>query len=107
MRTQLLLALMIASSGALADPGAAVTLIIRGHVFVPANISIRAGTQTALLIQNQDASDEEFESYEMNREKVIPSKGHETVLVGPLPPGRYPFFGEFHSKTAQGVLIAQ
>jgi hypothetical protein len=24
-----------------------------------------------------------------------------------LKPGRYPFFGDFHPDTAQGVLIAQ
>ena len=30
-----------------------------------------------------------------------------TVLLGPLKPGKYPFFGEFHMKTAQGVLIAK
>lgn len=29
------------------------------------------------------------------------------IFVGPLKPGRYPFFGEFHEKTAQGVLIAE
>jgi hypothetical protein len=37
----------------------------------------------------------------------VPPKGKITILVGPLEPGRYPFFGEFHKETAKGVLIAK
>jgi hypothetical protein len=29
------------------------------------------------------------------------------VFVGPLKPGRYPFFGEFHEQTAQGALVVR
>ncbi|MEO8161208.1 MAG: cupredoxin domain-containing protein [Arenimonas sp.] len=29
------------------------------------------------------------------------------IFLGPLKPGRYPFFGEFHMQTAQGALIAR
>ena len=60
-----------------------------------------------LLIDNQDASAEEFESHELNREKVIPGKSKATIYVGPLKPGHYPFFGEFNDKTARGALIAE
>ena len=49
----------------------------------------------------------EFESHELNREKIVTGKGKITVFVGPLKPGKYPFFGEFHMDTAQGVLIAR
>jgi len=37
----------------------------------------------------------------------VPPKGKITLFVGPLEPGRYPFFGEFHKETAKGVLIAK
>jgi hypothetical protein len=30
-----------------------------------------------------------------------------TVLLGPLGPGEYKFFGDFHQDTAQGVLTAK
>ncbi|HJW26289.1 MAG TPA: cupredoxin domain-containing protein [Rhodocyclaceae bacterium] len=43
----------------------------------------------------------------MNREKVIPGNRKGVVFIGPLKPGKYPFFGEFNSKTAQGVVIAE
>ena len=82
-------------------------LVIKEHKFVPAEIKVPANKKVKLVIENQDATAEEFESYELNREKVVPAKGQVTVFVGPLKPGRYPFFGDFHKDTAQGVLIAE
>jgi len=60
-----------------------------------------------LVIENRDATPEEFESHELNREKVIAGKSTATVWIGPLTPGRYPFFGEFNETTAQGVVVAK
>lgn len=82
-------------------------LAIREHKFVPEEITVPARTKVKLLIDNQDATAEEFESYELNREKVVPANAKITVFVGPLEPGRYPFFGDFHKETATGVLIAK
>ena len=59
------------------------------------------------MVHNQDPTAEEFESYELNREKVIPGGSKASIFIGPLEPGRYPFFGEFNEKTAQGVVIAE
>ena len=82
-------------------------LVIRDHRFEPAEITVPAGKKVKLVIDNQDATAEEFESYELNREKVVPPKAQITIFVGPLLPDRYPFFGDFHKDTAQGVLIAK
>ena len=82
-------------------------LTIRDHRFEPAELRVPAGKKIKLIIDNQDASAEEFESHELNREKVIPAKSTATVYIGPLTPGRYPFIGDFHSDTAKGVLIAE
>lgn len=83
------------------------TLVIKEHRFAPAELKVPAGKKIKLLIDNQDATPEEFESHELNREKVIPGKSKGTVYVGPLKPGRYPFFGEFNEKTAQGAIVAE
>lgn len=83
------------------------TLTLRKHRFVPAQITIPANTKVKLVIVNEDPTPEEFESHELNREKIVTGKGKISVYVGPLKPGRYPFFGEFHMDTAQGVLIAK
>ena len=95
--------LWLASAAALAEVPT-YTLEIRDHLFYPAELSIPADTKVRLLVINRDPTPEEFESYELNREKVIMGGAQAVIFVGPLPPGRYPFFGEFNPKTAQGVL---
>lgn len=77
---------------------------IRDHLFYPSELVIPANTKVKLIVVNHDPSPEEFESYELNREKVILGGARATIFVGPLEPGVYPFFGEFNPKTAQGIL---
>jgi heme/copper-type cytochrome/quinol oxidase subunit 2 len=82
-------------------------LVIRDHRFEPAELRVPARTKVKLIVHNQDATAEEFESHELNREKVIAPGARATIFVGPLEPGRYPFYGEFNEATARGVLIAE
>jgi plastocyanin len=82
-------------------------LVIRDHKFEPVELTVPAGQKIKLLVDNQDATPEEFESNELNREKIVTGKGTITVFLGPLDAGRYPFFGDFHQETAQGVLIVK
>jgi hypothetical protein len=82
-------------------------LTIREHRFEPAEIQVPAGKKFKLVVHNQDATPEEFESHELNREKVIPGGATVGIYIGPLAPGRYPFFGEFNEATARGVIVAQ
>ena len=105
----LLLALLLslASSVAVAGEPPEVRLVIRDHRFVPAQVIVPANTKVKLIVVNEDATPEEFESHQLNREKVVLGGGTIPVYVGPLKPGRYPFFGDFHPETAQGVLLAQ
>ena len=83
------------------------TIQIKNHRFEPAELTVPAGKKIKLLVKNNDATPEEFESHELNREKVIAGKGKATINIGPLSPGKYPFFGEFNEATAQGVIIAK
>jgi len=82
-------------------------LVIKDHKFQPAQVVIPAGQKVALLVDNQDATSEEFESHELNREKVIPGKTKVKIFVGPLEAGNYPFFGEFHEESAKGTLVVK
>lgn len=84
-----------------------VALVIKEHRFVPAEIRVPAGKKIKVMVDNQDPTAEEFESHALNREKVIAGNSKATIFIGPLAPGKYPFFGEFHEKTAQGVVIAE
>jgi hypothetical protein len=80
---------------------------IRDHLFLPAEFTVPAGKKIKLIVYNRDPTPEEFESYELNREKVIMGSSKAVIFIGPLKPGEYPFFGEFNPKTAQGKVIAE
>ena len=70
-------------------------------------VAVPAGKKVRLVIENRDATPEEFESHALNREKVIAGKSRATIFIGPLKPGRYAFVGEYNEKTAQGVIVVQ
>jgi len=40
-------------------------------------------------------------------EKVVAGNDSGDVRIRALSPGKYPFMGEYHPDTAQGVVIAQ
>lgn len=84
-----------------------VQLVIKNHVFEPAEVKVPAGQRVKLVVHNQDSTPEEFESHSLNREKVIPGGAKGTVFIGPLKPGRYTFVGEYHEATAKGVIVAE
>jgi len=84
-----------------------VHLAIRNHKFEPETLTVPAGVRIKLMVENQDPTPEEFESADLNREKVVVGKGTIAVYLGPLDAGKYHFFGDFHQETAQGDLIAQ
>ena len=84
-----------------------VEIIIRGHLFYPSEVIVPANTKVKLFVINEDPTPEEFESYELNREKVIMGNSKAIIFIGPLDPGEYPFFGEFNMSTALGKIIVE
>jgi hypothetical protein len=107
MRIILLVLLWLAGSRAVFADKPVFELEIRDHLFFPEVLVVPANTRIKLLVSNSDSSPEEFESYELNREKVIMGKRTAVIFIGPLLPGEYPFFGEFHPETALGTIVAQ
>ena len=77
---------------------------IQNHLFMPEVIEIPSATRVKLIVHNDDATPEEFESYPLNREKVIAGNSRIVLFIGPLEPGSYPFFGEFNPELAQGRI---
>lgn len=84
-----------------------VELRIRDHLFFPSTLIIPANQKVKIRVINEDPTPEEFESFELNREKVIAAHSQTVIFIGPLEVGEYPFFGEFYPKTAQGVVVAK
>lgn len=60
-----------------------------------------------LLISNEDATPEEFDSGDLKREKVVGGHSKGKVKIGPLEAGEYKFTGEFHAETAKGVVVVK
>jgi plastocyanin len=87
--------------------GTEFTIVIKDHRFTPTELTVPAGQKIRLVVENQDPTPEEFESYQLNREKIVPGNGRIVVFVGPLKPGKYEFFGEFNMATARGWLVAR
>ncbi len=105
--TTLLLLIGLSGFANIALAMSEVVLTIKDHKFSPETITIPAGKKIKLIVKNLDATPEEFESYVLHREKIIQPKGKVKIFIGPLKPGRYPFFGEFHADTAKGVIVAE
>ncbi len=82
-------------------------LVIHNHRFEPSELKVPAGQRVKLVIDNRDDTPEEFDSHDLNREKLVPPGSKVTVFIGPLKPGRYAFIGEYHEATAKGVVIAE
>lgn len=87
-----------------ADDEIEINIAIKNHYFEPNIIEAPEGKKIRLIVHNMDSMIEEFESHELNREKVIPPNAKIVIILAPLAVGDYPFFGEFHSDTAKGIL---
>lgn len=83
------------------------TLVIKDHHFTPETLDVPAGQAFSLLVKNEDAAVEEFESHDLKLEKIVPPHGQITLKVAPLEAGSYTFVGEFHEDDAKGTLVAK
>jgi heme/copper-type cytochrome/quinol oxidase subunit 2 len=97
--------MLAAAMPALADDPV-VTITLKDHQFVPAEVPVPAGVRVQLLVKNEQDVTAEFESNSLHREKIVTAGGQITVFVGPLDPGSYEFFDDFHNAT-RGHLVAK
>jgi hypothetical protein len=95
------------ASGVHAADNLSFTLTIKDQRYDQAELQDPAGQKFELVVLNQDATAEEFESNDLHREKIVPAGGKVTLKLGPLKPGKYEFFGDFNPKTARGHIVAR
>ncbi|GEM_PF-223158 len=81
-------------------------LTIKDRKFDVGEIAVPANVRFTLTVRNLDSVPAEFESNDLNREKVVVGGGSITVYLGPLAPGRYVFFDDFNPK-ARGAIVAK
>lgn len=96
--------LLLSLPSAFAADSGKYELIVKNHKFHPATLTLPAGKRIKLTVKNQDPTPMEFESYELGREKVIVGNFTATIYLGPLEPGTYKFFDDFHRSTTKGVI---
>lgn len=80
-------------------------LTIRNQAFEPQTLTIPAGRTVKIVVTNKDAVPAEFESNDFNREIVVPGKSTVPVYVGPLKPGTYGFFNDFHPASTGTLRV--
>ena len=103
-------ALFVAASFAVALPGANAAprqvfhITIEKQAFTPTTLTIPADQRVKLMVKNADVAPAEFESSDFHSEVVIPGKTELPVYVGPLKPGTYTFFNDFHPQS-KGTLV--
>ncbi len=83
------------------------TLTLKNHRFTPAEIHVPSGKPFVISVTNLDDTADEFDMQRPAVEKVIQPGGEGKVRIRPLSPGRFPFTGEFHADTAQGVIVSE
>jgi plastocyanin len=82
-----------------------ITIEIKNGQFSPSIIELNKSDRITLSIFNQDSDSEEFESLDLNKEKMIMPGKTIKIKLGQLRPGQYKFFGDFHPSTAKGKII--
>lgn len=82
-------------------------LIIKDHQFSPKELTIPAGQKLKITVKNMDSTPAEFESSDLNREKVVGGNSEIIVFIGPLDAGSYSYFDDFHRDTTTGTITAK
>jgi plastocyanin len=92
------------AAAALADDPS-FSIMLKNNQFVPSEVQIPAGIKVKLVVHNDNPTPSEFESTQFHREKVVPPGQEITVFVGPLDPGSYEFFDDFHPQTRGHLVV--
>lgn len=82
-------------------------LTLKSNQFSPKVLTIPAGQKIKLTVKNQDATPAEFESGDLNREKMVAANSEITLFIGPLDAGSYGYFDDFHRDKTTGTIIAK
>ena len=98
-----LLAVILAAGAANAKD---YTLTLKGTEFQPSNLEVNAGEKIKLTVVNKTDKAAEFESDDLDREKVVAARSSIVVELEPLKPGVYAYGNDFHEET-KGTITAK
>jgi hypothetical protein len=88
-----------------ADDPPEIAMLFLGDRFDPAEVPVPANVKVGLRVENRSPAPMEWESVALHREKVIPAGTTAKIYIGPLRPGRYEFFDDFHPTIRGNVVV--
>ena len=94
-------------SGSARGEDKVVELRFENRRFTPQTITVPANQSLTLRITNASGDPIEFESFKLNREKVVGPGETVTVRLPALRPGSYDFYDDFHQDVPAGSIIAK
>jgi cupredoxin-like protein len=73
--------------------------------FSPQTITAPANQPIKIKLLNASKETIEFESFKLNREKVVGPGETITIFLPALKPGRYDFYDDFHQDVPEGTIL--
>jgi hypothetical protein len=93
-------------AGARADD-TVIELRFENRRFTPQTITVPANQALTIRVTNASKEPIEFESFKLNREKVVGPGETITVRIPALRPGSYDFYDDFHQDVPAGSIVAK
>lgn len=108
LRAAPIVSLMVASlafSGVARAQDPVATLNYTSTGFSPAVVKVPSGQRIPIAVRNQTDRPMEFESHDLNREKLVPGSSVVRLWIGPLDAGRYQFFDDFRPALSGTIVV--
>jgi hypothetical protein len=109
---RLFLTTMAAAAIAVACAGSALAqdeqeIRFENRQFTPQTLTVPSGRKLTIKVINASKETIEFESFKLNREKVVTPGETITVHLPGLSAGAYDFYDDFHQDVPQGSIVAK
>jgi cupredoxin-like protein len=102
------LLLLFAGGAALAaSADDVVELRYENRKFIPETLNVPANKAFKIKVVNESKEAIEFESFKINREKVVGPSETVTINIPALKPGSYDFYDDFHRDVPEGKIVAK
>jgi len=77
------------------------------HQFSPQTLAVPSGQKLIIKVVNASKETIEFESFKLNREKVVTPGETIIVHLPGLSAGTYDFYDDFHQDVPEGSIVAK
>jgi len=103
----LLFALLAVAAPGWAEEMPTFRIDMKDGTISPLRIEVPANKPFKLELHNTGKAPSEFESVELNREKVLAPQSQSFIVFRKLSPGEYTFFDDFHPEAPKAILVVK